>query len=278
LSWYFTQLPQTNIVECCSSQFSISSKSALVIAHPGHELRVWRWLELAQPLVFVLTDGSGRSGKSRLGSTTHILRQAGASIGSIFGWMSDVDLYHAILCRDSEFFIGLAETLSQKLHDQQIEYVVGDAIEGYNPAHDLCRLIINLAMVISKQRRRVTLGNFDFLLSGRPDACAAEHHSGGIKLRLNDQALETKLKVARGYRELQDEVDSTLDKYGCEAFRTECLRPVKYTNGVYDLQERPFYERYGEKQVAAGLYRDVIRYREHMIPVAEALRHHAKRV
>jgi hypothetical protein len=241
-------------------------------------LRVWHWLQLAQPVVFVLTDGSGRSNKSRLGSTTHLLRQAGARIGTIFGWMTDVEIYHAILCRDFKFFIGLAEKLSQELHDQEVEYVVGDAIEGYNPAHDLCRLIINLAMVISKQRRRMALDNFDFLLSGRPDVYEAQPHSQAITLHLNDKELETKLKAARGYRELQEEIDSTLNDYGSEAFRTECLRPIKYTNGAYDLQETPFYETYGEKQVAAGLYRDVIRYREHMIPLAEALWHHAERM
>jgi hypothetical protein len=32
-------------------------KAALVVAHPGHELRVFHWLRLARPCVFVLTDG-----------------------------------------------------------------------------------------------------------------------------------------------------------------------------------------------------------------------------
>jgi hypothetical protein len=34
----------------------------------------------------------------------------------------------------------------------------------------------------------------------------------------------------------------------------------------------PFYERYGEQQVAAGLYTYVIRHREHLKPLADALR------
>ena len=49
-------------------------KAALVISHPGHELCVHHWLETARPDVFVLTDGSGRSGISRLDSTTKIIR------------------------------------------------------------------------------------------------------------------------------------------------------------------------------------------------------------
>src|SRR5207253_5484219 len=32
-------------------------RAALVIAHPGHELRVYHWLRLARPSVFILTDG-----------------------------------------------------------------------------------------------------------------------------------------------------------------------------------------------------------------------------
>jgi hypothetical protein len=59
------------------------ARTALVIGHPGYELMVHGWLELTQPLVFVLTDGSGRSNQSRLASTTKILNRAGAKQGSI---------------------------------------------------------------------------------------------------------------------------------------------------------------------------------------------------
>jgi hypothetical protein len=48
-------------------------ESALIIAHPGHEIRVHGWLERAKPVVYVLTDGSGRSGQSRLASTARLL-------------------------------------------------------------------------------------------------------------------------------------------------------------------------------------------------------------
>jgi len=50
-----------------------SATPAVIIAHPGHELRVHYWLEQAKPAVCVLTDGSGRTQKSRLDSTTGVL-------------------------------------------------------------------------------------------------------------------------------------------------------------------------------------------------------------
>lgn len=264
-------------MENSSPDFFDAKKSALVIAHPGHELRVWHWLELACPLVFVLTDGSGRSGRSRLGSTVKGLEQAGARAGAIFGRLTDVQLYRAILDQNFEFFVGLTEDLAKQFYEQEIEYVAGDAIEGYNPAHDLCRLIINSAMIILKHRRRIVLDNFDFLLSGRPDACITDSRSEVITLRLNNHEFDTKLKAARSYPELQDQIDSTLNLYGFEAFRNECLRPVMSTSCCYRLKEIPFYGSYGETQVAGGFYSGVIRYREHMLPLAEALRHHAER-
>lgn len=259
-----------------SSHLSVSRKSALIIAHPGHELRVCRWLEIARPTVFVLTDGSGRSDKSRLSSTTTLLSAAGAQCGPVFGRFTDLRLYHNIIVGDSECFAKLAEELAEHLYEQQIEYVAGDAIEGYNPAHDLCRLIINAALRILNRRHGLSLGNFDFLLSGRPDACPERTRNQAIWLRLDDLQIGAKLNFARSYPELQPEVEKALSANGRDAFRIECLRPVAATT-CYHFQGTPFYERYGEKRVAAGFYSDVIRYREHMVPLAEALRRHAER-
>ena len=56
-------------------------RSALIVAHPGHELRVHAWLEQARPTSFVLTQGDGAAGVSRLPSTTAVLTRAGAPVG-----------------------------------------------------------------------------------------------------------------------------------------------------------------------------------------------------
>lgn len=260
------------------SQFFTSKKSALVIAHPGHELRVLRWLELARPTVFVLTDGSGRSGTSRLESTITILETAQAQRGIIFGLLTDLVLYHKILEREFDFFIDLAEKLAEHLYQHETEYVAGDAIEGYNPAHDTCRLVIDAATRIVRYRHKVSLRNFDFVLSGPPHACPETAREKAIWIHLDDQQFERKLNFALRYPELGAEVESALAANGKDAFRIECLRPVEHDIHCYHFQKPPFYERYGEKQVAAGLYDRVIRYREHMLPVAQALNRHVERV
>ena len=69
-----------------------AGKCALIVAHPGHELRVHGWLEAVQPTVYVLTDGSGRASQSRLASTMRLLQQARAQRGAIYGRFSDREL------------------------------------------------------------------------------------------------------------------------------------------------------------------------------------------
>jgi hypothetical protein len=57
--------------------------AALVIAHPGHELRVHGWLEWARPTVFVLTDGSGQGSHGRLASSARLIERSGGRTGSV---------------------------------------------------------------------------------------------------------------------------------------------------------------------------------------------------
>src|SRR2546429_9031484 len=121
----------------------------LFIVHPCHELLVHGWVELAKPLVFVLTDGSGRTNQSRLKSTTEILNQTGAKLGCIYGRLTDRAAYSAILDRKFDVFIRLAKELAEAFIAQCIDYVAGDAAEGFSPTHDVCRLIINAAVKIA---------------------------------------------------------------------------------------------------------------------------------
>lgn len=243
-------------------------RTVLVIGHPGHELRVFHWLELTRPTVFVLTDGSGRSGQSRLQSTTRILERAGASKGLFYGRVTDCEAYNAILNHDFDLFVGLARELARFLIDEGVDMVAGDALEGYNPTHDVCRLVIGAAVEMANRSGHHEVASFDFLLTSVPEEDVGRQ---GIRIELDDDAFARKLAAARSYAELESEVNDALSVDSGRAFRVECLRSVKNEIG-FAQNGKPYYEEYGEKQVAAGHYRDIIRYREHVKPLAEALR------
>jgi hypothetical protein len=154
-----------------------------------------------------------------------------------------------------------------------VALVAADAIEGFNPSHDLCRLVTDAAVMLARRRTGRAIASYDFLLEGRPDLGPEDRRSGGLCRELDDAALERKLAAARSYPEMAFEVERALEQHGTAAFRTECLRPADPEADVETLVAAPpFYESYGERQVAAGHYPRVLRFREHFLPLAHALR------
>lgn len=251
-------------------------RTILVIAHPGHELRVHGWLETTRPEVWVLTDGSGHTGRSRIASTTRVLAAAGAAPGPVYGQMTDVDLYNAVLNLEHRPFTSIVDQLAQAVLRDDVECIAGDAEEGYNPAHDICRLVINAATDLVELRTDKRIPSYDFTLVGAPQRGADEHRAHALWLDLDDAAFARKLSAAHNYPELQAEVESALSVTDAANFRLEYLRLVdSHTRAPF--AGRPFYEEYGERQVQAGHYSHVLRYREHMLPLAAALTAHVRR-
>jgi hypothetical protein len=255
------------------SYLSTSRKAALVVAHPGHELRVYHWLELARPTVFVLTDGSGCGQRSRLDSTSRVLESAGAARGPVYGSFTDAELYAAVIAGDAPRLLATARTLARAFSDSGVDYVVGDALEGFSPSHDLCRFLINLAIELIHRATGHELENFDFLLDGSPESCAEPLRASALRITLDDASLERKLRTAAGYAELKAETEAALERFGSRAFLTEYLRPVPDRRQGLDRMERepPSYEAYGEERVRRGSYDQVIRNRANVRPLVNAL-------
>jgi hypothetical protein len=228
-------------------------------------------------VTFVLTDGSGHTDHSRLASTTAVLERTGASRGAIYGAMSDRQLYRAILAGERDVFTRLVDELASALLQAGVTYVVGDAVEGVNPGHDVCRLVLNGALLRIEQTTGRRLKNLEYPVEGPPDECPAEDRTEAIFLTLDDEAFARKMEAVRTYPEMAAEMERVLKIYSTDVFRNECIRPVRYGLDVEHRFQHPcVYERYGEKQVAAGIYREVLRFREHVAPLAVHLDAHCR--
>ena len=247
-------------------------RTALVVAHPGHELRVFGWAQANHSLVYVLTDGSGRSGISRLPSTARLLASLGCECGDIFGMASDRAIYRALREHRYDFFIHLLDLLSASFQRHDIELVGGDATEWFNPTHDVCRMLINAAVAISLLATGREIANYEFCLTEWEQTSQQEHDSRCWHLQLDDSALQSKMDAAYAYVELHDEVERAIAARGEENFRTECLRRVTTIDSK--TPEKPFYEIWGERRVAEGEYNSVIRYKEHLLPLQQAIDRH----
>jgi hypothetical protein len=115
-------------------------------------------------------------------------------------------------------------------------------------------------------------------------------------ISLDDAGLARKLAIGGSYQELTAEFRAAMTgdmaavlsafpdlaalardligELGPEAYRVECLRPVRSGRALAHPSPapRPFYELYGEALAKAGRVSQVIRYAEHLQPVGEALR------
>ena len=245
--------------------------AALVIAHPGHELRVHRWLELARPKVFVLTDGSGRTGQSRIASTSSVLASAGANPASIYGRFTDVELYDLVLRGDAATLVSLMRELATAFARDGVGGVVGDALEGFNPSHDLCRFLINGAVLLLRTETGRDVLNFAFPLDAPPEDSGSHAGQPGVRIDLDAAALTRKLAAASNYAALQSEVASAVSRFGTQAFATEWLHPVlDPLEGLTRMREEPpQYERFGEGRVKDGVYSEAIGYRTHVRPLIQ---------
>jgi hypothetical protein len=248
----------------------LKGNAALIIGHPGHELRIHHWVETARPLTFVLTDGSGRGQQSRLPSTVNVLQRAGAKPASIFGRWTDAQAYEILLSGNLGALAGLTRELGQALVANEIQAVVADAMEGFNPTHDLCRYMTNAAVLIAHRDTGRKIANFDFVLVAPPDTALESNRNQCIRLQLDPAALTRKRVAAENYPELKEEIDAAISKFGLEIFATELLRPVAADLSA-GFEGRPFYETHGENRVKEGHYDQVVRYREHFRPLMQAL-------
>ena len=238
----------------------------MVVAHPGHELRLHGWLERAKPVLFVISDGSARS-QSRIPSTRAILDAVGGTSGSIFGRFTDVRLYDAIIGCDVERVADATRELSDALASTGVERVVCDAWEYYNPAHDLCRVMTALAVERARTMSDRAIAFYDYAVVGPTAPSGAP---GEIVITLDHGELSRKLAAARMFDALQNDIDEQL-RDGIEPFRIECLRPASPAIALPPSAGKPAYELYGEARVAEGRYTTVLRYREHLVPFMEAL-------
>ena len=241
---------------------------AVIIGHPGHELRIYRFIEIYKPRVYVITDGSGSTGISRINKTKEILNNCGAGISPVMGYFTDREIYQIILQNNIQPLITLLQVLLDDLKKHNIQVIAGDAYEGYNPSHDLCRYLINLVVQLFKQKWGIELLNFDFLLDRMSPA---DNTNKSILIKLDDSDFERKFSAAQQYSELSKEVNYAVSTYGKDAFKCERLSLVE-DNELIQSQDTPFYEKYGLEKINEGAYQEVISYSNHLLPLIKKLK------
>jgi len=237
----------------------------LLIAHPGHELRVLQWLKQAHPQVVMLTNGDGSIGQPRLEDSRAVLDSLGVSLRS--DWLeavSDQQVYQALLGRTESPLVAWLERLYGACMTAGVTTVVADQAEGYNPSHDVCHVLANRLVERMVKAGRPVL-NLEIPLVGHP-CDPLRHGEARVVVHLTAEQTEWKLSQMRDYARrcspvLEAEVQKMIADFGVQAFATECLYDAartRYEDGGFPA-ETPYFEQIGEARYRAGVYKDVIR-------------------
>jgi hypothetical protein len=243
------------------------SRAALVVGHPGHELRLFHWLERARPVVCVITDGSG-SGRSRIRSSFDLIASSGSTPGPVMGAFTDAGMYDAMMDGNVAAAAAMTESIAGALIEHGVRYVVADAFEFYNPTHDLCSVIATLAAMRTQAATGLAVERYDYAVT-----LAASGPASGTAIVLDLDAADVQRKVAAAYafENLTSDVDELLATIGRQEIAREILRPVSMSLDLPVPVRKPHYETHGETRVASGRYRTVLRYDRHFVPFVQAL-------
>lgn len=238
----------------------VVGRPLLVHGHPGHELRLFGWMEQQRPTVFLMTDGSG-GGAIRTSHSREAVERAGARPGAAFGLAPDSDWYAAILNADLTLFDSMVDTIVETAIAEGTTLIVSDAVDGYNPMHDLCEAVAAAAVnTLRSQGRPVTHLVARAVAGGDPSDIAAE-------VRLDHEAQSRKQAAIDAHAPLAEEVRRLMEEEPT-ALAIERLRSPAFAGNA---DWSPGWERIGAARVAASKYSQRIEYARHVRPLALAL-------
>lgn len=115
----------------------------VVFSHPNHELAVYGWLQHIKPHLVYLTDGGGAA---RVDQTRQGLTKIGLLEKATFLNHSEASFYQALLDTDATFFRNVAGQVRVVVERTGPNFVFCDAVEFYNPVHDMSLPIVKAAV------------------------------------------------------------------------------------------------------------------------------------
>lgn len=233
----------------------------LVLAHPGHELRIFGLLEKFKPVTHLLTQGSRSSTFSRITHSNHLLSEVGATPGDLWGAIDDRGFYQKVMTREIEPFHRWIDTLRDSFVTSARHmplYVVIDGFQFYNVAHDLTHLMARIA-ILEARALGADICCMTFETVPSDWGASAKYLRVATQLRLSDREFAVKLAWIDKMPDLAEEALNIIAHEGVASLQTEILFHPPELDFI--LARPDFvtpYEIFGHQRVTQGLYKTVL--------------------
>ena len=212
--------------------------AALVIARPGQELNVHGWLEFARPVTFVISKGH-RHHRLALASTASVVNRAGGYAGSVFGRFDEDEIYAAARNGDDRLFGPVLYDVTMSFIEREVRFVAIVASGEVDACDHLCGSLAVAAARIAGRKMGRAVETFAIAAPPSRMEDAGQTLDDTLSLRLDDGALARKVRAARAYPLLDNDVERALVARGPEALRVEGFRRILEVPAVPRVRRVP---------------------------------------
>jgi len=250
-----------------------ATSRVLVFSHPNHELAIYGLVQRLRPHLIFLTDGGGAR---RVEQTEQGLERIGLRDRAQFLDYPEAAFYDALLQRDEGLFHEVARRIRAALERIGPEQVLCDAVEFYNPVHDLSLPIV-LAALADAGGVAVFEVPLLYQVPGDTERYAvqrmpASRAADSTVVQLTEAELNAKL-AARDevYSLLREQLGPVLGLLPDAHFACEEIAAAPAALPVPDGERVLRFEWRGKLHQQSGAVDRVITYAEHYLPVAASL-------
>jgi len=245
----------------------------VVFSHPNHELAILGLLQRLRPQIVYLTDGGGRK---RISETEEGLASVGLRNQATFLNYTENAFYDSLLACDHMFFKRISDQVGALVNWWRPAQILCDAVEFYNPIHDLTVPIVHRALP-SKDEPPVFEVPMAYQKSRKPDDYAIQRfpfsrRSHQIETKLTEGELDKKMNARDFiYISLVDQMGPLLSELPRDHVGLEVVAPTSSPLPQPSADRFLRYEWRGEFLRERGELDLIITHSKHYLPVASAL-------
>jgi hypothetical protein len=249
------------------------TRRCVVLSHPNHEMAVFGMFRRLRPHVIVLTDGGGaeRVEQSRRG-----LERIGVLERTVFLDYAEDDFYGALLDGDVGFFHDVAGRIRDCVADVEPEQVFCDAIELYNPVHDLSLPLVRAALGDDRDTPVFEVPLVHQRAAARESYAVQrfpESRPGArVTFDLHDDELREKLWARdHVYHSLRAQIGALLGSLPDQHFATETVAPAVTRLPDVPPDQILRYDWRGQLLFGRGDVKRALTRADHYLPIAREL-------
>jgi hypothetical protein len=240
-----------------------------VFSHPNHEIAIYCLLQSIQPHFVFLTDGGG---EKRLEQTRQGLESIGLLHRAQFLNYTEKSFYDALLDSDLNFFKNVATLVADILKASNSSQILCDAVEFYNPVHDMSFPIV-MAAIADSPGVKVFEVPLVYQQSGPDEVYAVQQmppsrRRNQVEFRLSDHQRNLKMDAwHKIYTMLVEQMGSLVS----ELPNTEIIAPASPSLPEPGPEQIVRYEWRAQRLLDCGEIERKITYTDHYLPIATPL-------